>query len=79
MARWRIQFIYQNANGETRITDEIVKSADRDGAARLAEGLKPSLECVYSVHPESNDQLLGGVRFQALEKAGKKWAPDQET
>lgn len=71
--RWRIQFIYQTADGETRITEETVTADSRDAASAIAAKIQPSEECVFSIHAESDEQFLNSVRVQALNRAGKGW------
>lgn len=78
MPRWRIQFIFQTASGETRITEETVNAENRDGAKAMAIKIQPSEECIFSVHPESDEQFLNSVRMEALGRAGKSWTPTDE-
>jgi hypothetical protein len=78
MARWRVQFIFQDGDGKARVTEEIVKADSRDAAAKIAADIQPTRDCVFSVHEESADQFLGTVRPQALGRAGKSWAPTGE-
>lgn len=77
MRRWRIQFIYQSSDGETRITEETVKAESRDAASAIATTIRPSTECVFSVHPESEDQYLNTVKLNALDRSGKAWKPSE--
>ena len=76
MGRWHIQYIYQDGAGDVRMSEEVVVAETREQAAELAVRYRPTTECVFSVHPESDEQFLNAVRTQALGHAGKKWTPE---
>lgn len=78
MARWQIQYIFLDEDGETRMTNQLTEAPDRDAARDLAQKLAPTKDCVFSVHPESDDQFLGNVRTQAMSQAGRDWHPDRD-
>ncbi len=71
MPRWTVQYVYLDDTGKTRVSLETLEAETQEDARTLAAGQAPAEEFMITVHQESEEQLLGSVRHQALIMAGK--------
>ncbi len=71
MPRWTVQYVYLDDTGKTRVSLDTLEAETREDARNLAAERAPAAEFMITVHAESEEQLLGSVRHQALIMAGK--------
>jgi len=69
---WTAHYIYQDEDGNTRSMTTQLTADDHDQAMKIAAKSPPGNEFVVSVYPLSDDQILDGVRMDALKKTGKQ-------
>ncbi|MDH5748723.1 MAG: NUDIX hydrolase [Rhodospirillales bacterium] len=71
MPRWTVQYVYLDETGNTRVSMDTVEAESKDNALTLAAKQAPAEEFMITLHPESEEQLLGSVRHKAMAMAGK--------
>jgi len=70
MPLWNIQYVYLDKDGKTSISVDQVEAANETKARDIASANAPAGDFVVSVHPLSEEQILGEVRRQAMILAG---------
>ena len=68
---WIVQYVYQDADGKTRLSIVTVTASSHEAAKAYAVEHAPGKEFILSLHPESGEQFLGQVRHKALALSGK--------
>ena len=71
MARWVVQYIYEDKDGSARFLFGKIDAPTLKEAKRLANDRAPVDEFVFSVHPQSDAQFLDQVKSKAMDLAGK--------
>ena len=68
MKRWTVQYVYMDAKGETRISIDHLSANTKEEARNKAAETSPAKDFMLTVQEESDDQTLGSVRRDALNK-----------
>ena len=71
MRTWIVQYVYQSPEGKPGLALKRITAASEEEARRLAVEFAPEGEFVMSLHPESDEQVLGAVKRGALWLSGK--------
>ncbi len=71
MPRWNIQYVYMDEDGKTRISVTQVAAATEDEARRMATQTAPAKKFVITIQEETEEQVLGTVRRDAMRLAGR--------
>lgn len=68
MKRWIVQYVYADGKGGTRISIDHVNAGTKEEAGNKAAEIAPTKDFVLTVQEESDDQTLGSVRRDAINK-----------
>lgn len=67
--KWVANYVYADGDGKAGIAVKVITAASKDDARAIAEANAPGDEFVLTLHPQSDEQMLGQVRHQALAAA----------
>ena len=76
--KWVANYVYDDGNGQAGMAVKVITAKTKDDARAIAEVNAPGKEFVLTLHPQSDEQMLGQVRHQAL-SATQDCTPDLET
>jgi hypothetical protein len=62
---WIANYVYATAAGDARTTTREIAADSYEAAQALAAEIAPAAEFVVSLHPQSDEQILGAVRHSA--------------
>ncbi len=71
MPRWIIEYVYEGADGKTRISIDRLNAPTKEEAIKKAAEIAPADEFLVSAYSESDEQFLGAVRGKAMAMSGK--------
>jgi hypothetical protein len=71
MPYWIIQYVYEDKGGDTRVSHIRIKAENEAEARSLAPEKAPTEEFLFSIHPETAEQVLGTIRRKAAVLTGK--------
>ncbi len=64
--KWVANYVYDEGNGQAGMAVKVITAATKDDARAIAEANAPGKEFVLTLQPQSDEQMLGQVRHQAL-------------
>lgn len=76
--KWVAFYIYDDGNGQAGMAVKVITAATKDDARAIAEANAPGKEFILTLHPQSDEQMLGQVRHQVL-AASHDFTPDIES
>ncbi len=71
MRTWIVQYVYNSVDNTPRVGLKRITADSEAQARQLAVEFAPSQEFVMTLHPESDEQVLGSVKRSALWLSGK--------